>query len=94
MIEVSLTGDTAPNAAPNLRGFVGIAFRVANQGARYECFTICAFPRMAARTISFNATTPPSTSPVCPIHPGKSCEPESPGKYGPYVDLVPGAWTR
>jgi len=36
-IEVALTGNTALNAAPNLRGFVGLAFRVARDGAQYEC---------------------------------------------------------
>jgi hypothetical protein len=37
-IEVTLSGDTAPNAAPELRGFVGIAFRVAPDASHFECF--------------------------------------------------------
>ncbi len=37
-IEIDLTGDTVPGAPENLRGFVGIAFRVADDGSRFECF--------------------------------------------------------
>jgi hypothetical protein len=37
-IEVMLTGDTAPEARPELRGFVGIAFRVSPDGSQFECF--------------------------------------------------------
>jgi len=36
-IGVALTGDTAPDAPANLRGFVGIAFRLADAGSQYEC---------------------------------------------------------
>src|SRR5437764_253594 len=39
-IEVELTGDTAPDAPENLRGFVGIAFRVAADASRFECFSL------------------------------------------------------
>src|SRR5271154_5438656 len=38
-IEVTLSGDTAPDAPPELRGFVGIAFRVADL-SHFECFYI------------------------------------------------------
>ena len=38
-IDVNLTGDTAPDAPPELRGFVGIAFRVADH-SHFECFYI------------------------------------------------------
>src|SRR5882724_540319 len=37
-IEVNLTGDTAPDARPEFRGFVGIAFRVTADRSHYECF--------------------------------------------------------
>src|SRR2546429_8264435 len=37
-LEVSLSGDTAPNAPPNLRGFVGIAFRITADRSHFECF--------------------------------------------------------
>ncbi len=34
-IDVDLAGDTAPNAAANLRGFVGIAFRVSPDASTF-----------------------------------------------------------
>ena len=37
-IEVNLSGDTRPNAPPNLRGFVGIAFRITPDRSHFECF--------------------------------------------------------
>src|SRR5207237_8441171 len=37
-IEVNLSGDTAPNAPLNLRGFVGIAFRITPDRSHFECF--------------------------------------------------------
>ena len=37
-IEVNVAGDTAPDASPNLRGFVGIAFRVTADRSHFECF--------------------------------------------------------
>jgi hypothetical protein len=38
-IEVTLSGATAPNAPPDLRGFVGIGFRVVDR-SHFECFYI------------------------------------------------------
>src|SRR5580693_8111488 len=37
-IEVLLSGDTAPDAPANLRGFVGIAFRTTRDRSHFECF--------------------------------------------------------
>ena len=54
-IEVNLSGDTAPNAPLNLRGFVGIAFRITSA-------SIFA-PRTGARRISCSAIIPRNTSP-------------------------------
>jgi len=36
-IEVDLAGEVSPGAAEGARGFVGIAFRVAPDGTRFEC---------------------------------------------------------
>lgn len=38
-IEVTLSGDTEPDAPPQLRGFVGMAFRVTDR-SHFECFYI------------------------------------------------------
>jgi len=37
-MEVNLSGDTAPGAPPNARGFVGIAFRITADRSHFECF--------------------------------------------------------
>src|ERR1700682_783914 len=37
-IEVSLSGDTYPNAPAGARGFVGIAFRITADRSHFECF--------------------------------------------------------
>jgi hypothetical protein len=90
-IEVSLTGDTAPNAAPNLRGFVGIAFRVANQGAQYECFYLRPKNGRSEDQLQRNHSAQYIS---VPDSPWDKLRAESPGKYESYVDLVPGAWTK
>src|SRR5262245_3438771 len=38
IIEVDLAGEPGPNAGEGARGFVGIAFRVAADASRFECF--------------------------------------------------------
>ncbi len=38
VIEIELTGEPAANAGAGARGFVGVAFRVAADAAKYECF--------------------------------------------------------
>ena len=37
-IEITLSGDTAPDAPPEMRGFLGVAFRVSEDESRFECF--------------------------------------------------------
>jgi hypothetical protein len=90
-IEVSLTGDTAPNAAPYLRGFVGIAFRVANQGAQYECFYLRPKNGRSDDQLQRNHSAQYIS---VPDSPWDKLRAESPGKYESYVDLIPGAWTK
>ena len=42
LIETDLAGVTRPDAPPDARGFVGIAFRVQAGGSRFECFFFAA----------------------------------------------------
>ncbi|HEV2447300.1 MAG TPA: hypothetical protein VGS58_15310 [Candidatus Sulfopaludibacter sp.] len=90
-IELELAGDTVPDAPPAMRGFTGIAFRVADGGAAYESFYLR--PRNgraedqeqrnhSAQYVSF------------PDFPWQRLRQQSPSKYESYVDLVPGEWTR
>lgn len=89
-IEVIPSGDTAPNAPPELRGFVGIAFRV-KDASHFECFYIR--PKMEDRKINCNGIH--STQYISiPGFPWDKIRREAPSKYEWYVDLIPGNWTK
>jgi len=90
-IEVDLTGDTAPNAPPELRGFVGIAFRVSSAGSQFECFYLRPKNGRSNDQLQRNHSTQYISTPGFPWNKLRS---ESPGKYESYVDLVPGQWTH
>lgn len=90
-IEVDLTGDTAPNAAENLRGFVGVAFRVATDASRFECFYLRPKNGRSPDQLQRNHSAQYISIPGFPWQKLRS---EAPGKYESYVDLVPGDWTK
>jgi hypothetical protein len=90
-IEVDLTGDTAPDAPPQFRGFVGIAFRVAPDAARFECFYLRPKNGRSQDQLQRNHSTQYISMPGFPWDKLRS---ETPGKYESYVDLVPGEWTK
>ena len=89
-IEVTLAGDTAPDAPPLLRGFVGIAFRVADR-SHFECFYIRPKNGRSEDQLQRNHSTQYISIPGFPWNKLRS---ETPGKYESYVDLVPGQWTK
>jgi hypothetical protein len=89
-IEVDVTGDTKPGAPPTYRGFTGVAFRVSEDGAKYESFYLR--PKNgraedqeqrnhAAQYISYPEFT------------WQRLRQETPSRYEAYTDLVPGEWT-
>jgi hypothetical protein len=88
-IEVALTGDTAANAPPLARGFVGIAFRVADR-SHFECFYIRPKNGRSDDQLQRNHSTQYISIPGFPWDRLRS---ETPGKYESYVDLIPGQWT-
>jgi hypothetical protein len=90
-IEIELTGDTAPNAAENLRGFVGVAFRVAANASRFECFYIRPKNGRSQDQLQRNHSAQYIS---IPGFPWQKLRNEAPGKYESYVDLVPGEWTK
>lgn len=90
-VEVSLSGDTAPDAPPNLRGFVGVAFRVSTGGSRYECFYLRPKNGRSEDQLQRNHSVQYIS---VPDSPWDKLRANSPGKYESYVDLVPGAWTK
>lgn len=89
-IDVTLTGDTAPDAPPELRGFVGIAFRVTDL-SHFECFYIRPRNGRSEDQLQRNHSAQYMSIPGFPWDRLRS---ESPGKYESYVDLVPGQWTK
>jgi hypothetical protein len=91
MIEVNLSGDTAPDARPELRGFVGISFRVSPDRSHFECFYLRPKNGRSEDQLQRNHSVQYISVPGFPWQKLRS---ESPGKYESYVDLVPGQWTQ
>lgn len=91
-IEVELSGQPAVDAAPQMRGFVGIAFRLNTSDYNsYECFYLRPKNGRADNQIQRNHSTQYIS------HPGYTWQKlrnESPGVYESYVDIVPGEWTK
>lgn len=90
-IEVDLSGDTVPNAPPNLRGFVGIAFRMNADRSRFECFYLRPQNGRAEDQLQRNHSVQYISMPGFGWQKLRS---ESPGGYESYVDLAPGRWTH
>ena len=90
-IEVDLTGDTLPNTNPTFRGFTGMAFRVAANGAGYESFYLRPKNGRAEDQEQRNHSAQYMSA---PDFPWQRLRQETPGRYEAYVDLVPGEWTR
>ncbi|MBZ5611184.1 MAG: DUF1080 domain-containing protein [Acidobacteriia bacterium] len=92
VIEADLTGDTLPGAAPDARGFTGIAFRVAaDNSARYEAFYLRPKNGRAQDQLQRNHSAQYISEPEFPW---QRLRQETPGKYETYVDLIPGEWTK
>jgi hypothetical protein len=73
-----------------MRGFVGIAFRVAAQASRFECFYLRPTNGRADDQLRRNHATQYISH---PDHTWHKLREASPGVYESYADLVPGAWT-
>jgi len=90
-IEVSLSGDTAPNAPAGFRGFVGIAFRITADRSHFECFYLRPKNGRAEDQLQRNHSAQYISMPGFGW---EKLRTETPGKYESYVDLVPGQWTQ
>lgn len=92
IITLELTGEPAPGADPQMRGFVGLAFRVNEQDySSYECFYLRPTNARANNQIRRNHSTQYISHPEYPWYRLRN---ESPKMYESYVDLVPGEWTK
>ena len=90
VIEVDLAGDHVPSA-PGSRGFVGIAFRVAPDSPRFECFYLRTYNGRSEDQLQRNHSAQYISY---PDYPWQRLRQETPGRYESYVDLVPGRWTH
>jgi len=90
-IEVDLAGQpTAAAVAGGARGFIGIAFRLQDDG-RYEYIYLRPTNGRADDQVRRNHSTQYSAHPDFDF--AKSRQ-EAPEKYESYVDLQPGVWTK
>jgi hypothetical protein len=90
-IEADLAGRPARGASETARGFVGIAFRVALDASRFDCFYLRPTNGRADDQVRRNHSTQYIAHPGFPFDKLRA---EAPGRYESYVDLVPGEWTR
>ncbi|HEY6991700.1 MAG TPA: hypothetical protein VH369_25125 [Bryobacteraceae bacterium] len=88
-IEVDLAGKPAAGAAAAARGFIGVAFRLADN--RYEYIYLRPTNGRAEDQVRRNHSTQYSSHPDFDF---ARLRKESPEKYESYVDLQPGVWTK
>ena len=89
-IQVDLAGAPRPGAPPTSRGFIGIAFRVQQQGAKFECFYVRPTNSRSDDQLRRNHSAQYISA---PDFPWERLRKENPGVYESYVDLEAGAWT-
>ncbi len=89
-IEVDLAGQPAAEAGPGARGFIGVAFRLQDDG-RYEYIYLRPTNGRADDQIRRNHSTQYASYPSFDYDRSRQ---EAPGKYESYVDLQPGVWTK
>ena len=91
IIEVDLAGEPGPGAGEGARGFVGVAFRVAADHSRFECFYLRPTNGRAEDQVRRNHSAQYISVPGFPWH---KLRKEFPEKYETYVDLLPAEWTK
>lgn len=89
-IEVDLAGQPAAGAGGGARGFIGIAFRLQDDG-RYEYIYLRPTNGRADDQVRRNHSTQYSSHPDFSFARSRQ---EAPEKYESYVDLEPGVWTK
>lgn len=85
-IELELAGEPGPGAAGQARGFTGIAFRVAPDLSKYECFYLRPTNGRADDQVRRNHSAQYISFPDFPWF---RLRKENPEKYESYVDLAP-----
>jgi hypothetical protein len=90
-IEMDLAGKPAAGAPGDARGFVGVAFRVAPGGEKYECFYLRPTNGRADDQERRNHSAQYVS---LPDYEWFRLRKETPSRYESYVDLVTGEWTK
>ena len=90
VIETEIAGAPRKDAPQDMRGFVGIAFRVQPHASRFECFFLRPTNGRASDQLRRNHSTQYISHPDFPWY---QLRKEKPGVYESYTDLVPGIWT-
>ncbi|MGE8554301.1 MAG: hypothetical protein ACN6OB_10280 [Chryseobacterium jejuense] len=90
-IEASISGQPLKSAGENARGFVGIAFRTAEDASKMEVFYLRPTNGRADDQVRRNHSTQYISAPG---YPWEKLRKESPEKYEAYADMVPGEWIR
>jgi hypothetical protein len=91
MIEAEIAGAPAPGVGEAARGYVGIAFRVQNDGTTYDAFYLRPTNGRADDQERRNHAVQYISHPDWPFF---RLRKEAPSKYESYVDLIPGVWTK
>jgi hypothetical protein len=92
IIELELSGEPAPGAGRNARGFVGLAFRLQEtKPHKYECFYIRPTNGRADDQVRRNHSTQYVSHPDFTWF---RLRKEFPKKYESYADMAPGEWIK
>jgi hypothetical protein len=90
-IDVDVSGAPSPEAGAQARGFIGVAFRVQDGGARFENIYLRPTNGRADDQLRRNHTVQYESEPEWPWD---RLRKESPGVYESYADVVTGEWTH
>lgn len=90
-LEADVAGTPAAAADSAARGFIGIAFRMQGDGARFELFYIRPTNGRADDQLRRNHSVQYES---VPDFPWSRLRDQSPGVYESYTDLEAGAWTH
>jgi hypothetical protein len=90
-IEAEIAGEPRAGATPDIRAFIGIAFRVQGHGSRFECFYLRMTNGRADDQLRRNHSVQYIS---VPDYPWERLRKENPGVYESYVDIEPAKWTR
>jgi len=91
VIEVDVAGKPLPDAPPDSRGFIGVAFRVRPHGTAFECIYIRPTNGRADDQLRRNHSTQYISYPDYPWY---RLRKENPGVYESYADMETGKWTH